>query len=348
MSASATENTFRVFFSWQSDLPQESTTKAIRKSLERAKNNLEKKYKEKHLQLTLDESTRDMPGSPNIPQAIFSKIEKADVFICDLTAINKVQGQEQKATPNPNVAIELGYAIAHLGLDRIVALFNGEHGTVPDDLPYDFDRNRVSPFSFGSHEPDSKEFNEARKFLEDLLCKAISGILKHQPKRPAELREISEEELKRKRDISSLEEALSTFPLNLMDEFLKQLMSHTVIKPIFHFWENFAGLIDSSRFHLNDKTALALLFEFRNGWETCLDLGQHFYPRHEMRYMGQDAYDQMLIIEKKLEECAQKTAHAYGKFVNYIRTEYCVIDLDETSRRARKSYQDQKDNLGIL
>ena len=126
---------FTVFYSWQSDLPKETNQGVIKGAIGIASNKLENEFKEIDLRITLDEATRDLPGSPHIPSAIFDKIASADAFICDITTINKevieaiknlqaTEGrkkpQEVRTVPNPNVMIELGYAIALLGWERII------------------------------------------------------------------------------------------------------------------------------------------------------------------------------------------------------------------------------------
>lgn len=48
--------------------------------------------------------------------------------------------------PNPNVLIELGYAIKVLGWSKIICLFNSETGNI-EDLPFGINHNRVTPYS---------------------------------------------------------------------------------------------------------------------------------------------------------------------------------------------------------
>jgi hypothetical protein len=102
---------FSVFYSWQSDLPDPSNRSLIRQALRAAASTVEQK--EKNLIIEIDEATRSVSGSPNIPATILSKIAVADAFVCDVTTINSEQSG--KKTPNPNVVFELGYAIANVG-----------------------------------------------------------------------------------------------------------------------------------------------------------------------------------------------------------------------------------------
>ena len=48
--------------------------------------------------------------------------------------------------PNPNVLIELGYAIKTLGWSKIICLFNSQTGKI-EDLPFDINHNRVTAYT---------------------------------------------------------------------------------------------------------------------------------------------------------------------------------------------------------
>ncbi|WP_299177794.1 hypothetical protein [uncultured Chryseobacterium sp.] len=101
----------KIFYSWQSDLEKEITSNAIRFAIKTAIPLIEQEYGE--VSIIFDEATRGEAGSPHIPETIFSKIKNSDVFICDITHIVELQIKESvnKKIPNPNVLIELGYAI---------------------------------------------------------------------------------------------------------------------------------------------------------------------------------------------------------------------------------------------
>lgn len=133
------KRTITVFYSWQSDLPDESNRNFIRRAL------LNGADKISECRITIDEATRDTPGSPNIPKKILEKIRACDIFVSDITTINHSAERDRK-TPNPNVVFELGYAVGEVGWDRIVMVFNREYGKFPDDAPFDFDRHRVYPY----------------------------------------------------------------------------------------------------------------------------------------------------------------------------------------------------------
>ncbi len=76
-----------VFYSWQSDVGEEENRRLIREGLQDARSRLAGKYAPEALHLEIDEATRDVPGSPNIPLTILEKIRSADVFVSDITTI---------------------------------------------------------------------------------------------------------------------------------------------------------------------------------------------------------------------------------------------------------------------
>jgi len=99
---------FTIFYSWQSDLPDNTNRHFIQKAIEEAVKSL-KKEDVLEVQPVIDRDTRGVPGSPDIADTIFRKIDASQVFVCDISIINK--GLQSKPTPNPNVLVELGYAM---------------------------------------------------------------------------------------------------------------------------------------------------------------------------------------------------------------------------------------------
>jgi hypothetical protein len=128
----------KVFLSWQSDTEQKVNRFLIRDSLEKAIKSLD-------LDLELDEATRDQPGSRMIFSTICAKIESCAIFVPDVTLVGQTY-DGKKHLPNPNVLIEYGYALAHIGEDRIVPLMNAAMGT-SETLPFDL-RHRPIKLSY--------------------------------------------------------------------------------------------------------------------------------------------------------------------------------------------------------
>lgn len=162
----------KVFYSWQSDLPNSTNRGFIQKALENAAKAIRADDSIK-VEPVIDRDTAGVPGSPDIAKTIFDKIEKSQVFVCDVSIINK--RSKFRNSPNPNVLIELGYAIKTLGEPRILMVINTAFG-VPELLPFDLNKKRVLPYDM----PEQCE-NRAteRKVLESKLEAALRAILTH-------------------------------------------------------------------------------------------------------------------------------------------------------------------------
>jgi hypothetical protein len=129
-----------VFFSWQSDL---RTNKAlIQEALESALALLGAEWGP-HLEASVDRDTFQVPGAPNIAEVIYAKIDRAAAFVCDVSMVTMVG--ERRPSPNPNVLLELGYAMRALGDKRLVLAIN-EHVGGKENLPFDLRSKRILPF----------------------------------------------------------------------------------------------------------------------------------------------------------------------------------------------------------
>ncbi|MDD2563599.1 MAG: hypothetical protein PHU27_05235 [Salinivirgaceae bacterium] len=163
------KNSFNIFYSWQSDIPKNRNT--IESAIVKAIKELKKiKQKEIELEINLDRDTKDNSGSPDIADTIFMKILNSDIFICDVTIINNSLlevDKKQRLTPNPNVLIELGYAIRHLGWERIICINNIHYGK-SEFLPFDIRNHRIISLNFNNH--------ELKNDLKTVLKRAIAGI----------------------------------------------------------------------------------------------------------------------------------------------------------------------------
>lgn len=137
-----------VFYSWQTDLPNATNRSFIEKALEAAARKIRDDDSIK-VEPVVDRDTAGVPGAPDIAETIFAKIRQAQVVVCDVSIIN--QGGP-RATPNPNVLIELGYAIKASGLEQIIMVMNVAYGR-PELLPFDLRMKRVITY----HMPEDIE-----------------------------------------------------------------------------------------------------------------------------------------------------------------------------------------------
>ncbi|HWP68372.1 MAG TPA: hypothetical protein VN437_03645, partial [Rectinemataceae bacterium] len=146
MSDNLTQAT--VFYSWESDLPGKSTRNLIEGCLNRA---IEQLGREDDLDVdpSLDRDTKGATGSPVIFDTILEKIDNCTAFVADVSIINSgnvKQDNRARRTANPNVLIELGYAIKSCGWDRILPVCNEHFGKI-EQLPFDIPERRVIPYT---------------------------------------------------------------------------------------------------------------------------------------------------------------------------------------------------------
>ena len=141
---------FKVFFSWQSDLPSNQTKRFIEDSIEMTKNMLSGT-----IELIPDEATRERFGTPDVMHSIFDKIDDCDLFIADVSIVGNYfpskssedNEPKPKYFPNPNVLLELGYAAASKTWERCICLANTAFGNIAD-LPFDLNHRRITAYSY--------------------------------------------------------------------------------------------------------------------------------------------------------------------------------------------------------
>ena len=132
-----------IFYSWQSDLPNNSNRGFIELCLKKVVKDLGKVVPFA-LELNIDRDTKGISGTPDISDSIFSKIAKSKIFVADISIINS--DSKGRKCPNPNVMIELGYAARVLGWERIFCVYNLDYGDI-NDLPFDLRHRRPIQYS---------------------------------------------------------------------------------------------------------------------------------------------------------------------------------------------------------
>jgi hypothetical protein len=157
-----------VFFSWQSDLPSSTNRGLIEGAIEQAVKELKIKAERS---LRVDSDTKDTPGSPNIPGVIFTKIPSSAIFIADVSIIHPHDAQKPEARrcPNPNVLIELGFAVHALGWKRVIMVMNSFFGE-PELLPFDLQQHKF-PLTYRSAPEDTDRAAIRRPFARQLMAR---------------------------------------------------------------------------------------------------------------------------------------------------------------------------------
>lgn len=156
-----------IFYSWQSDLPNNKNRTFINSCLNKAIKQLLKSCP-RVTEITLEMDSRNECGTPDLIESIFNKIDECDIFIADISIINLKP--QKRLTPNPNVLLELGYAAKSKGWSNIICIFNTEFARI-EDLPFDI-RSR-KPLIYNT----SGELSKIRENLLKSLISSIEGIV---------------------------------------------------------------------------------------------------------------------------------------------------------------------------
>lgn len=168
-----------VFYSWQSWADAGANRNFIEDCLERAIKEI-RKDDSLRLDPVIERDVQGVPGSADIANTIFGKIVEADVFVADVSFVNDLA--PGRRSPNPNVLVELGYALAKLGEGKVVCVHNLATGRV-EDLPFDIRGRTVATYELPpkgsvSDEPAWLALRaEQRKQLVGRLKHTVSAIL---------------------------------------------------------------------------------------------------------------------------------------------------------------------------
>lgn len=151
-----------IFYSWQSDLPNNTNRGFIENCLKKAIKSLHRDRP--YLDVCLDRDTADVAGSPDIAATILDKIDNCSVFVCDVSIVQK----GDRDIPNPNVLFELGYAVKKLSWSRVICIANLHYGEI-ERLPFDVRQRRVKSYTLSSESTDR-----------ELISKSLTSVLRNE------------------------------------------------------------------------------------------------------------------------------------------------------------------------
>lgn len=191
---------FTIFYAWQSDRPEKLNKYFIRDAVEAAIKNI-RADADIDLAPSLDHDTKGVPGIPDIPATICDKIDRCGIFLADMTFSGTSEPRDPstrtKHLPNPNVLIELGYALARIGPSRIIHVMNTAFGP-PEELPFDI-KVRRHPICYHIEDHKAPDRTQIQRMLASTLEEAIktmitSGVLAKadEPRSTARLARIEE------------------------------------------------------------------------------------------------------------------------------------------------------------
>ncbi|HEV7340531.1 MAG: hypothetical protein JNM03_02385 [Sphingopyxis sp.] len=184
----------KIFWSWQSDTPQNAGRHFVREviaDVARSLNGEDDTEDAERPEVDDEDEADDLPaddgrvevdhdtygvgGSPPIAETILRKIRAAAVFVADVTPITETAAG--KRVPNPNVMIELGYALRVLEHERIVLVMNGAEGAALKYLPFDL-RHWRAPIIYKLHKdaPEERRLEVAAELKINLRRAILPGL----------------------------------------------------------------------------------------------------------------------------------------------------------------------------
>lgn len=155
---------YTIFYSWQNDT--DGNRSYIRTVLEDA---VKKISESMCIEIQIDSDSRDEDGGKPIDEAIIGKIQRCDFFLADVTPVHTLNPGEEvyKSIPNPNVMLELGYAIHSVGWERCILVWNTKCGA-QQNSPFDI-RNHITKTFEYTKEMSTQELKKTGLQLKSII-----------------------------------------------------------------------------------------------------------------------------------------------------------------------------------
>lgn len=330
-----------VFYSWQSDLDKKTNHFFIRDALRAAIQQLQRNPdSDLEVRIDLDSDTQNTAGAPDIVRTIFDKIERCEIFVCDVSIIGETAGKRK--TPNPNVLLELGYATRRLGWERIICVFNDTSGELPHDLPFDLRTRRIMRYRFTG---ETSEKSQTRKNLTDTFVIAIQQILKDNPP-PRALPLGEKEQIERQRDIRVLRGVFECFNTDALDIFFNNREQGLIPIEVLFAEERLQALTRSSHYHFYDNKLKQKIHIFVR--ELRLSLSDHkdivLTPDPSVYKFGPQDRRAKVLLER-FAQVVRRVQLNLGHLLSYVRNAYHEIEFTQTNAVAAAAYEQQANSF---
>jgi hypothetical protein len=173
---------YKIFYSWQSDVPRKINRDFIEDALKQAIINLGQDFEVTEAlreELVLDQGMEGIPGAPPVPETIFSKIQNCAIYVADMTFVAK--SDKGRLIANPNVLIEYGYAINTISYHRTIPVLNEAFGAPISgntfNMPFDIRHNRNPITYFLEEKASPRRYARAQNKLSQDLTEAIRLVI---------------------------------------------------------------------------------------------------------------------------------------------------------------------------
>ncbi|ENU93588.1 MULTISPECIES: TIR domain-containing protein [Acinetobacter] len=315
------------FYSWQSDINRRHNRQFIKTAVNSAF-----KYFEEEFDLKLVEATDETAGSPNIRDTVLSKIRQADFFIADVTSIANVSDPESKLpklVSNSNVMMELGYAVAYLGWNRIILICNEGYGQI-ELLPFDVRGHRATPYTL-----NDENFNDKKNIftgLESSIKDAIGSLLKYNSVKPKILDEDIE---KKERDLCELLKFLEVLGVSNIRSYFDgvgEVLNHKLLidfDKVYDVYNDFS-------FQFYDEKLKKIIDKVYLNYKFIYDNDDFYYPHETQSYSRLDSRRVSEDYQKKLKEFKKSMFDNLTSFklnlrdfCDYVRTYYLEVEINK-------------------
>ncbi len=259
-----------VFYSWQSDLDNSCNRNLIENALKAAIKGINATILEGD-NFELDKDTLNEPGSPDIVETILGKIDKCNMFVADITPISR---SGEKTFPNPNVLLELGYAIGKLGITRVVCL-NNQHFHTIESLPFDLKTKRILGYEC-SPEAEADKRKDIVKRLSSAFKKNLKLIASSPPKESEE--KIESGKIQKERDVKKIKRLAENLPIGAIHRHID--IGTTALhmdSDVFTAYYNILSVFGFGTFILYNKECFDLIKSFVDKLSRTLQYGSCFH-----------------------------------------------------------------------
>lgn len=306
----------KAFYSWQSDLPENENRYFIKGILEESIKKLNVKINEN---IRIDESLANTSGSPDIKSTVLHKIENSSFFIADVSICSK--NEKGKYLSNSNVMFELGYAVAHLGWNRIILLIN-EDICKPEELPFDIRGHGVLPYTIKKR---ASFVNQMQKELEKIHSLPIAKKL------------LDKDKIKRDRDIENLTHLFTYIDFFCLEYYFREGPSYLTFD-LLDFFDNLKIIYNSMGFFLYNEEIKSLLEKIYQDYKEITSHPDMYDSGNNNRYYLIKDTDYKKIHD--FTNSSIKTSESLKKnldlFIKVIRKDYLEIDIEKCFAEARK------------
>jgi hypothetical protein len=338
-------NSLVVFFAWQSEVLKSANRRGIEASLRAAATDVERKYVGRDLTIHIDKDTANRAGTPAIADTILEKIAACDVFVGDVTITNAEYAPDKRLSPNANVLLELGYAAGVQGWDRAISVFNRACGHLPDALPFDLRHRRISAYELTDDAARATRKSPDAN-LTSLFVAALTEIIEKNPARPADLRGLSAENIKQRRDIENLNWLLRRVHWPTLEAYIEQgpkLRSHMVVD----FFDEFEAVLRSTYFHLYDPVLRNKVDTLHAVWARAMSHSERYEPQpYTNRYVFTTPINRALTTREErhwnaISAALRRLRPAMDALLDEIRARFPTIDIKALSEAAWERHLNQ-------